>query len=168
MVFGTSRIIIETFILKEYFTYNEKVRSFFILFLFLRLFLSFLCYLRVDPIKSCLFLVLSLLVLSPFISFGIQIWYSYFICIIFLRGIFVILVYFTRISKYNFYTFSLGFFIFIGLILFPLVIINLNFNLYILYIKDFVYLLSYLIFSLFLFINFSSYFLNFSGALRKL
>lgn len=74
--------------------------------LFLSLLFSLFCYLNIDPIKSCLFLILSLLRISFFLSFGLEVWYSYFVCIVFLSGIFVILVYFSSLSKYNFLKFN--------------------------------------------------------------
>lgn len=139
------------------------------IFIFLSLFFSIFCYLRIDPIKSCLFLVLSLLTISPILSFGVQIWFRYFVCLIFLRGIFVILVYFSRLSKYNFYNFSFPFLIILGLIFIPFFFIQGQENyLFRLYFYNFFYLFLYIIFFLLLFMNFTSYFLNFSGALRKI
>ena len=130
-------------------------------------FFSFFCYLSVDPIKSCLFLVISLLVVSPFLSFGFQIWYSYFICMVFLRGIFVILVYFTSISKYNFFKFKFSLLIFIGFFFIPSLIFIKGLMIQEIFFFDYFFIFFWLVFRLFFFINFSSYFLNYSGALRK-
>jgi len=136
-------------------------------FLVFSLFLSYICYLSIDPMKRCLYLILSLIVITPFLSLLNEVWYSYFICIIFLRGIFVILVYFTRISKYNFYNFSLPFLIFLGFFYTPFLNFSLNINLFELYYSTFTWLITFLLLNLLYFINFSSYFLNFTGALRK-
>ena len=136
-------------------------------FVFLSLFISLLCYLSIDPIKSCLYLVLSLILLTPYLSLINEVWYSYFICMIFLRGIFVILVYFTRISKYIFHKLSLGFFIMLGLFFIPRIYISFYMTLNSLYFKNFVFLFLFLLINLIYFINFSSYFLNYRGALRK-
>jgi hypothetical protein len=88
-------------------------------FVFFSLLVGILCYLRIDPIKSCLYLVLSLILVSPLISLGVQVWFSYFVCLVFLRGIFVILVYFSSLSKYNFYVLRGRVFIFFGVFLTP-------------------------------------------------
>lgn len=139
------------------------------LFVFITLIFSLFCYLSIDPIKSCLYLVLGLLTISPLLSLGLQIWFSYFVCLIFLRGIFVILVYFSSLSKYNFYKFSISFLIFAGLIFVPFFFFYGQSNyLYSLYFLNFFYLFFYIIIILLLFINFTRYFLNFSGALRKI
>ena len=140
-----------------------------IVFFILSLLFCLLCYLNLDPMKRSLYLVLSLLVVSPLVSLGIQVWFSYFLCMLFLRGIFVILVYFSSLSKYNFYKFGLWFFILLGGLGFSF---SLGFfkgnNLFFIYYSDFLFLILWLVLSLIFFINYSSYFLNFSGALRKL
>lgn len=129
--------------------------------------MSFLCYLSIDPIKSCLYLVLSLISLTPYLSLVNEVWFSYFVCIVFLRGIFVILVYFTRISKYNFYKFRFSLLIFFGLFFVPIFKITSFLSLYSLYYQEFSVLFIFLLRRLVYFINFSRYFLNYSGALRK-
>lgn len=127
-------------------------------------------YINVDPIKSCFFLIFSLLIIIPLISFFLHIWFSYFICLLFLRGIFVILVYFSSLSKTG--RANTPFYLVAGLLsvfffypffyrVFNLVSVN-NFY-YRVYWSVFVWVIFILIF----FINFTSYFLNFSGALRK-
>nr|AJF94002.1 NADH dehydrogenase subunit 6 [Halicephalobus gingivalis] len=137
--------------------------------MFFSLLMSFLCYLNIDPMKSCLYLVFSLIFISPFLSFGLQIWYSYFICLIFLSGIFVILVYFSSLSKYNFFKFSLSILIFFSFFFVGyFYVFHYNFNLFSLYFFNYFLLFLWVIFSLLLFMNFTSYFMNFSGALRKL
>lgn len=131
------------------------------------MFFCYLSYLNVDPIKRCLFLVLSLLVSAPFISLGGQVWFRYYVCIIFLRGIFVILVYFTRMSKYNFFYFRGSILIFLGRAFAPIFFFYTDLKISHLYLREYRAILFWLIFSLFYFINFTSYFLNYSGALRK-
>ena len=69
-------------------------------FLMLSVLMCVIFYFNLDPIKCRFFLVVSLLCLSFFFSFGLYVWYSYYICIIFLSGIFVILVYFSGLSKF--------------------------------------------------------------------
>uniref|UniRef100_UPI0030E4EF4E NADH dehydrogenase subunit 6 n=1 Tax=Porrocaecum reticulatum TaxID=2161849 RepID=UPI0030E4EF4E len=129
-----------------------------------------LSYINVDPMKSCFFLIFSLLMVMPLISFFSHVWFSYFICLLFLSGIFVILVYFSSLSKVSsvetpFYVLggvaSVFFFYPFFYSVFNFVAIN-NFY-YSFYWGAVVWIILILIF----FMNFTSYFLNFSGALRK-
>ena len=142
-----------------------------VLFFVLSIIFSLMCYINIDPIKSRFFLIFSLLRRMPLLSFRIHIWYSYFICLLFLSGIFVILVYFSSLSKINFVKNKLVFlpliltFSFCAPIFFFL---NNNLNLRSFYYNFYWFQLVFVIFILLLFINFSSYFLNFSGALRKI
>lgn len=126
-----------------------------------------LCYLSIDPIKRCLYLVLSLILITPYLSIINEVWYRYFVCIIFLRGIFVILVYFTRMSKYIFHKLNLSILIIMGGFFIPYLFISYFLTLNSLYFKDYYILFFFLLISLIYFINFSSYFLNYRGALRK-
>ena len=66
----------------------------------LSVFICLFIYLRIDPIKGRFFLVLGLLNVAPIISINLHVWYTYYICLLFLRGVFVILVYFSRLSKF--------------------------------------------------------------------
>ena len=106
----------------------------------------------------------------PLISFIIHVWFSYFVCLLFLRGIFVILVYFSSLSKINLvkrqltlFSFLLTLFFIYPLFVFESRYLNLNAFYYEIYWSLLVFVLLVLLF----FINFSSYYLNFSGALRK-
>lgn len=141
--------------------------GFIFLFFLLSLFLCYYCYMTIDPIKSCLYLVLRLITLTPSLSLMNESWYRYFVCIIFLSGIFVILVYFTRISKYTFFYLSLGVLIFLGLFFIPILTFSHKLTIYGIYYTVYFYVYFFLLLNLIYFINFSSYFLNFSGALRK-
>nr|YP_009450252.1 NADH dehydrogenase subunit 6 [Ortleppascaris sinensis]AOV93981.1 NADH dehydrogenase subunit 6 [Ortleppascaris sinensis] len=129
-----------------------------------------LSYVNIDPMKSCFFLIFSLLMVMPMISFFLHVWFSYFICLLFLSGIFVILVYFSSLSKIN--SVKTPFYIIGGLasllFFYPFFygvfdIISVNNFYYSVYWSFFVWIIFILLF----FMNFSSYFLNFSGALRK-
>lgn len=140
------------------------------LFIFFSIVFCSLCYLNIDPIKSRFFLIFSLLSLIPVISFSLQVWYSYFICLLFLRGIFVILVYFSSLSKINFVrskgvTLSLLITIFFVTPFFNFFSRSLNLNSF--YYSIHWFYIVFIVIILLFFINFRSYFLNFSGALRK-
>lgn len=140
---------------------------------FLIIFVRFLClliYLRMDPIKSRFFLVLGLLLTAPIISFNIHIWYSYYVCLLFLRGVFVIVVYFSSLSKFEYMKRSFG--LFSGLLIF---LVGRDFFLvgdYFLSINNFYYVV-YLgfvfivIFILLFFMNFIRYFLSLAVAMRR-
>nr|YP_004935173.1 NADH dehydrogenase subunit 6 [Ascaris lumbricoides]YP_009450151.1 NADH dehydrogenase subunit 6 [Ascaris ovis]ADV58580.1 NADH dehydrogenase subunit 6 [Ascaris suum]AGN72541.1 NADH dehydrogenase subunit 6 [Ascaris sp. chimpanzee-cA]AWK29301.1 NADH dehydrogenase subunit 6 [Ascaris sp.]ADV58567.1 NADH dehydrogenase subunit 6 [Ascaris lumbricoides]AER26689.1 NADH dehydrogenase subunit 6 [Ascaris lumbricoides] len=139
-------------------------------FFFLAIVSCVMSYINVDPMKSSFFLIFSLLMVMPLISFFLHVWFSYFICLLFLSGIFVILVYFSSLSKIGYVVTP---FYFIGGVLsvfffYPffysvtdVVAVN-NF-----YFSVYWMLLVWVIFVLIFFMNFTSYFLNFSGALRK-
>nr|YP_009445832.1 NADH dehydrogenase subunit 6 [Parascaris equorum]ATX68615.1 NADH dehydrogenase subunit 6 [Parascaris equorum] len=130
-----------------------------------------LSYVSIDPMKSSFFLIFTLLMVAPLISFLLHTWFSYFICLLFLSGIFVILVYFSSPSKIGysetpFYLvggiLTVFFFYPLFYALVDVVAIN-NF-----YFSFYWVILVWIIVVLIFFMNFTSYFLNFTGALRKI
>nr|ADU78512.1 NADH dehydrogenase subunit 6 [Baylisascaris ailuri] len=139
-------------------------------FFFLAVVSCVLSYVNIDPMKSSSFLIFSLLMAMPLISFFLHVWFSYFICLLFLSGIFVILVYFSSLSKINYVCTP---FYFVGGVLsvfffYPFFysmadVVSVNNFYYGVYWLLFVWIIFVLIF----FMNFTSYFLSFSGALRK-
>nr|YP_004778175.1 NADH dehydrogenase subunit 6 [Baylisascaris schroederi]ADU78524.1 NADH dehydrogenase subunit 6 [Baylisascaris schroederi] len=139
-------------------------------FFFLAIVSCVLSYVNIDPMKSSFFLIFSLLMIMPLISFFLHVWFSYFICLLFLSGIFVILVYFSSLSKVNYVSTP---FYFVGGVLsvfffYPFFygvvdVVSVNNFYYGVYWLLFVWIIFVLIF----FMNFTSYFLSFSGALRK-
>nr|YP_009162031.1 NADH dehydrogenase subunit 6 [Litoditis aff. marina PmIV]AKS28881.1 NADH dehydrogenase subunit 6 [Litoditis aff. marina PmIV] len=140
------------------------------LFFLLSVLSSIISYMNIDPMKSSFFLIFSLLFSMPLMSMSMHIWFSYFVCLLFLSGIFVILVYFSSLSKINvtkshlvFLCMTLTLLFLMPEFLFKSDNLNLSGFYYSIYWSMFVFILSILIF----FMNFSSYFLNFSGALRK-
>lgn len=140
-------------------------------FMMLSVFMCLFMYLRMDPIKGRFFLVLGLLNVAPIISMNLHVWYTYYICLLFLSGVFVILVYFSRLSKFvylrrPFWLLSLFLVVLRGVDYFVKVEGYLSINRF--YYR--VYLLCFLIiiFSLLFFINFTSYFLSLGVAIRKI
>nr|YP_001795394.1 NADH dehydrogenase subunit 6 [Toxocara malaysiensis]CAL80807.1 NADH dehydrogenase subunit 6 [Toxocara malaysiensis] len=128
-------------------------------------------YINLDPMKSCFFLIFSLLMIMPLISFFLYVWFAYFICLLFLSGIFVILVYFSSLSKIGstntpFYVVGgvLTVFLFCPFFYGVFGLVSFNNFYYSVYWSVLVWVVVVLIF----FMNFTSYFLNFTGALRKL
>nr|YP_003434044.1 NADH dehydrogenase subunit 6 [Trichostrongylus axei]ACX85193.1 NADH dehydrogenase subunit 6 [Trichostrongylus axei] len=140
------------------------------MFLLMSMFGAVMCYWNLDPMKSCFFLIFSVLMLMPLMSFGNNLWYSYFISLLFLSGIFVILVYFSSLSSLKK---TKVYYVFFGLVM---VVLMLNYSmkmvnkmivLNVFYFNLYWLMLMFLVVVLLIFMNFVSYFLNFSGALRK-
>nr|YP_004300485.1 NADH dehydrogenase subunit 6 [Pristionchus pacificus]ADZ52288.1 NADH dehydrogenase subunit 6 [Pristionchus pacificus] len=130
-----------------------------------------LCFMNLDPMKSSFFLIFSLLSSMPIMSFSNHVWYSYFICLLFLSGIFVILVYFSSLSKINFVKSKLvltSMFLMFILCAPVLMFSNENLSLVNFYYNSYWFFMAFIMLILLMFMNFSSYFLNFSGALRKI
>nr|ALM87704.1 NADH dehydrogenase subunit 6 [Aspiculuris tetraptera] len=127
-------------------------------------------YYSLDPLKCGFFLVLSLIFVVPGLSLGCHVWYSYFICLIFLSGVFVILVYFSSLSGYVFMKkpYWIVFFLFcfvVGKVYFDLLecsFFGLNEFYYSCYLGVVIFIVLCLVF----FMNFVSYFLVLSGGMR--
>nr|ACB06244.1 NADH dehydrogenase subunit 6 [Caenorhabditis briggsae]ACB06256.1 NADH dehydrogenase subunit 6 [Caenorhabditis briggsae]ADB96405.1 NADH dehydrogenase subunit 6 [Caenorhabditis briggsae]ADB96417.1 NADH dehydrogenase subunit 6 [Caenorhabditis briggsae]ADB96428.1 NADH dehydrogenase subunit 6 [Caenorhabditis briggsae] len=139
-------------------------------FFVLAIFSSIISYMNIDPMKSSFFLIFSLLFSMPIISMSMHTWFSYFICLLFLSGIFVILVYFSSLSKINVVKSYMSLFLlFISIIYFSPV--SMEYTNYLglsgFYYSIYWFIFSFILICLLFFMNFSSYFLNFSGALRK-
>lgn len=140
--------------------------------LLISLFFRFMSYMNNDPIKRSFFLIFSMLFCIPIMSFVNYVWYSYFVCMLFLSGIFVILVYFSGLSSF------LEFRVYFWFVGFVLTLMCLNFvsedfcfgisgGLNVFYYEVNFFLLLYLIVVLLFFMSFVSYYLSFSGALRR-
>nr|YP_008963979.1 NADH dehydrogenase subunit 6 [Macropicola ocydromi]AGY95434.1 NADH dehydrogenase subunit 6 [Macropicola ocydromi] len=139
-------------------------------FLSVSLFGGVMSYLSMDPMKSSFFMILSMLMCMPMLSFSGYIWFSYFVCLLFLSGIFVILVYFSSLPKINLVK---SYLVVLSLLL-SLLMLKISYNnvlfsvsLSVFYYSIFWVLIVYILMILLFFMNFTSFFLNFSGALRK-
>nr|YP_011013862.1 NADH dehydrogenase subunit 6 [Coronocyclus coronatus]WPY71316.1 NADH dehydrogenase subunit 6 [Coronocyclus coronatus] len=142
----------------------------FMFFLGVSLLSGVLSYMNMDPMKSSFFLILSMLMCMPMLSFSGYVWFSYFICLLFLSGIFVILVYFSSLSKINLVK---SYLVLVSLLL-SLFVVKISYNsmlynvsLNVFYYSIFWVVIVFILLILLFFMNFTSYFLNFSGALRK-
>nr|YP_010891687.1 NADH dehydrogenase subunit 6 [Cylicostephanus calicatus]WJM99456.1 NADH dehydrogenase subunit 6 [Cylicostephanus calicatus] len=142
----------------------------FMFFLGVSLLSGVLSYMNMDPMKSSFFLILSMLMCMPMLSFSGYAWFSYFICLLFLSGIFVILVYFSSLSKINLVK---SYLVLVSLLL-SLFVVKISYNnmmysvsLNVFYYSIFWVIIVFILLILLFFMNFTSYFLNFSGALRK-
>nr|YP_009347354.1 NADH dehydrogenase subunit 6 [Nippostrongylus brasiliensis]APU89582.1 NADH dehydrogenase subunit 6 [Nippostrongylus brasiliensis]BAV82759.1 NADH dehydrogenase subunit 6 [Nippostrongylus brasiliensis] len=127
-------------------------------------------YVNMDPMKSSFFLIGSMLMVMPLMSYVGSVWFSYFVSLLFLSGIFVILVYFSSLSKFGdnkVYLVLLGLILTVLFFMFDMKWLKVGVGLNVFYYKIYWYLLLYIFFVLLGFMNFTSYFLSFSGALRK-
>nr|YP_004927924.1 NADH dehydrogenase subunit 6 [Cucullanus robustus]ACV96760.1 NADH dehydrogenase subunit 6 [Cucullanus robustus] len=132
---------------------------------------SMVSYVSSDPMKSSFFLILSMLTGMPLLSFLLQVWFSYFICLLFLSGIFVILVYFSSLSKVSLSNCSWSYLVgaIVVILFFPkFMFLSLSNSLVNFYFDINFFLLVWVVICLVFFMNFASYFLSFSGALRKI
>lgn len=132
--------------------------------------LSIFMYIRVDPLKSCLRLIGFLIFYLFFLSLGKNIWYSYFICLIFVRGILAILVYFTSLSSLNIKNFNLNLGILIVLIFFFRFVFYFFFkdlNLRRIFLNFYCFLFLWILSVLLIFFNFLRYLVSFLKGLRK-
>lgn len=127
-------------------------------------------YFSLDPIKGRFFLVLGLLFVAPVFSYGVYNWYAYYVCLIFLRGVFVILVYFSRLSRFLFIKKG-----FAGLCIRFVFLVGWwgveevsGIGLSEFYSSFFFFCFGYVIFVLFFFMNFISYFIGMGVAMRKM
>lgn len=137
----------------------------------LSIFMCIIFYFGLDPMKCRFFLVLSLGLISPVISFGIHVWYAYYICMIFLSGVFVILVYFSSLSKFSYMKKPFWFVLFLlGLCGSDLMFEVLHFyeGLNEFYYDCFWFVMCYLVFLLVFFLNFVSYYLSVGVAIRRM
>ncbi|QCP88382.1 NADH dehydrogenase subunit 6 (mitochondrion) [Haemonchus contortus] len=137
--------------------------------------MSVLSYLSVDPMKSSFFLILTLLLSMPVLSFSGNVWFVYFVCLLFLSGIFVILVYFSSLSSVKYK--KMYFVNLLGLMLLMIgmmmVVLKKDLDQSMVGMNEFYYnvywlMLIFILLTLLLFMSFVSYYLNFSGALRKI
>ena len=128
-------------------------------------------YYSLDPMKCRFFLVLRLVFVAPAFSFGIYIWYSYFVCLVFLRGVFVILVYFSSLSKYIYLRKPFWGVCFVLSLMVGWrggVGYDFGVGIPVYFSSDYFFLFFYLVVILIFFINFVSYYLSIEVAIRKM
>nr|YP_009229280.1 NADH dehydrogenase subunit 6 [Allodiplogaster sudhausi]ALT06543.1 NADH dehydrogenase subunit 6 [Allodiplogaster sudhausi] len=130
-----------------------------------------LSFFNKDPMKSMLFLIFALMLSMGNMSFSMHIWYSYFVSLLFLSGIFVILVYFSSLSKFNYLKIKGVFlsFIITTLVVGEFLFLYMNMlSLSVFYYYLFMIFMMFILSSLLFFMSSSSYFLSYSSALRKI
>nr|YP_009186355.1 NADH dehydrogenase subunit 6 [Strongyloides papillosus]BAT21183.1 NADH dehydrogenase subunit 6 [Strongyloides papillosus] len=134
------------------------------------LFLCYLSYINIDPLKSGLLLVLSMGVVMPLLGIASYNWYAYFVCMLFLSGVFVILIYYSSLCNYLHVSHSFG-----GLVLFFLLIFSTavyNYNWCLMALNSFYYSsyfgwMVFIVMVLLLFMNIVSLLITGKGALRS-
>nr|AST14926.1 NADH dehydrogenase subunit 6 [Hammerschmidtiella sp. ZengetLiu-2016] len=140
-------------------------------FLLMAGFMSLFMYMNMDPMKGSFFLVLGLVMVAPVLSLNLHVWFAYYICLLFLSGVFVILVYFSSLSKFVYLRSPLILWgammiIFCGgeMVKDPGVLEGINIFYYDMYWVIFFIIIVILL----LFMSFMSYFLSLGIAMRKL
>nr|BAV81441.1 NADH dehydrogenase subunit 6 [Syphacia muris] len=135
------------------------------------MFMCVMFYLSLDPMKCSFFLVLSLCLIMPGLSLGLHFWYSYYVCLIFLSGVFVILVYFSSLSKFSymkkpFIVLLVILSILGGEVYYEVISMSLSLNEF--YYDYYCIVLFYIIFLLVYFLNFVSCYLVGGTAMRSM
>lgn len=133
--------------------------------------MCFLFYLSIDPLKGRMYLVVSLIFISFILSFGLCVWYSYFVCLVFLSGVFIIMVYFSRLSNFNFFYIPLKWLCVLFLLLVSSSFVFFGGSLLSVgevYYDVYLFIIVYLVVCLGFFLNFVSYFLVWGTALRSM
>nr|YP_009240277.1 NADH dehydrogenase subunit 6 [Haemonchus placei]AMO01511.1 NADH dehydrogenase subunit 6 [Haemonchus placei] len=145
------------------------------MFVMMSVLTSVLSYLSVDPMKSSFFLILTLLLSMPIMSFNGNVWFVYFVCLLFLSGIFVILVYFSSLSSVKYKKMYMMLMLMVLVMTMMMMMMNLDKNLMKIMVSmnEFYYniywlIMIFILMILLMFMSFVSYYLNFSGALRKI
>nr|YP_010618317.1 NADH dehydrogenase subunit 6 [Clavinema parasiluri]WAX01695.1 NADH dehydrogenase subunit 6 [Clavinema parasiluri] len=137
--------------------------------------MSLLSFVSLDPMKGALFLVGSLMFLLPVISYSLHVWYSYYICLLFLSGVFVVIVYFSSLSVFVFYDY--GYIVVFGSVVIAIFLMWKGDAQMLMYFGSsslglvvvdwYLFIYVWVVLVLFIFLSFMSYFLTFEGALRK-
>lgn len=135
------------------------------------IFMCFLFYLSMDPLKGRIYLVMSLILVSFILSYGVCVWYSYYICLVFLSGVFIIMVYFSRLASFKYFFVRAKFLCILLGVLVRCRVLSFGgsgLGLRVLYYDVYLYVIIYLVVSLLFFLNFVSYFLVWGVALRRM
>lgn len=123
-----------------------------------------------NPLTRALFLVLSLVSVAPILALMWQVWYMYLLLMIFLSGVLIIVVYFARLGVYT-YKKVLGITLMFGLVImfYPFIIHFIsNYNVFVVFTRQNIIIIIYIVFILFSLILFVSYFVRTTVAIRRL
>jgi len=128
--------------------------------------LAFFSYINIDPLKSSLYLLFSIIFISFFFRCLILGWFFFFLLFIFLSGLFVILVYVSRIVKFR-YQKSYGGLFCLLFFFFSIEIFQRFFGVYKFFFWFFFCFFLWFFFIFFFFLILVIYSLNNFGTLRK-
>lgn len=152
---------------------KKFINPFVIPYIFLSLFFALICFLRLDPFKSGYYLVLRVLSYVPLFAYCSYVYFSYYVCLLFLSGVFVLIVYICSLSSSSSSKSNFGLLVFFLSLVYcyfsfsnyhlGCIMMSMNEFYYDVYLVYFVYIVLFLL----LFLNFVSYFINFKSALRK-
>nr|YP_010332248.1 NADH dehydrogenase subunit 6 [Tetrameres grusi]UNY39747.1 NADH dehydrogenase subunit 6 [Tetrameres grusi] len=117
--------------------------------LFVSIFFFCVCFLEWEPLKSCLCFSFGVLLMSFYFSFGLYVWYSYFVVLVFLSGVMSLMSYLCSLVNYGFYVNCYSyFFVFVFFVL--LFFVDFDYYDYLYFDCDF-FLLGYDFYYLFVF-----------------
>lgn len=139
-------------------------------FIFIRILILFLSYRSNNPFVSAFSLLLSFMLVSPFLSFFTPSWYLYMLVIIFSRGVFVAVVYLCSLGRWSFKKTGFSFIMFIlYVIFFPIVIPSKLFSIPIVenFQREFLIPVSFFVGFLGFLLVFLSFILHYRAAIRK-
>nr|YP_003734889.1 NADH dehydrogenase subunit 6 [Setaria digitata]ACZ44413.1 NADH dehydrogenase subunit 6 [Setaria digitata] len=136
-------------------------------------FFFFLSFLDWDPLKSCLMMCVGIIFMGFYVSLGIHSWYSYFIILVFLSGIFSLLTYFCSLCNYNlyvnyYYVYFFFFFFFVFFFDLDFCFFYFDYNFVCIYYDFNYYYIFWIIFVLLLLLNLISFSFNGGGFMRGL
>lgn len=140
-----------------------------IIFYLLLVLLLFSGYKSNNPLVRALCVVLSLVVASPLVIVIVHQWFIYTTIMLFLRGILVIVVYFSSLRTYSFKVVVGGnLILIIGLIFYPFIMLHFsNTNIGVIFTPINLIILLFILSSLLILINFTRYILSRGGAIRR-
>ena len=136
----------------------------------LSLFFCWIRFIRIDPLKRALNLIVSTIFGVVYFRIFFYSWFRYFVILVFLRGVFSILLYVSRLSSLDYKTYSVSFiilFVFPGFLLLSPVFNYYSVGVKIYFFRPLVIYLFWFFFIIFLLLFFLRVFFNFKGALRK-
>lgn len=123
-----------------------------------------------SPLRSVIFLILSLVTVTPILSRVSHVWYVYLTLILFLGGIFVLVLYFSRLCTYLYKEVSVSIFFIYSLLFRPwsVYFINRHGGISVMFNYSVILVVIIIILMLTSLILFSSYILSRRSALRNI
>nr|AJI44488.1 NADH dehydrogenase subunit 6 [Acrobeles complexus] len=130
-------------------------------------------YVAINPMSSSLYFVLAFIFVLPILGSITYIWVAYLVALLFMSGVFVLLVYFAGISKIYYKPVS-GVFVLIVfhllfMLFFPFILVTpLDLNMSFLYEPEQLLMVVFIVIVLLLYMMFVSYLLGSGSSMRRL